>query len=153
MALIKHSQPNKVNKSYSVGRTKAEVRLKFQLLNALNPTPFQNENLYGVPVKEAETERERENGETDPEGRREQCDKTWLSFAIGNYLHANATPGKPRGSMEKDEDQRLKKHFFLKGVEIGFVILLAPRLDKDRQGKDMDEVKMERDRTEDEQGE
>ncbi len=74
--------------------------------------PFQKENLHGVLAKE--TERERERGETDPEGRREQCDKTWLSLAVGNYLLANATPGKPRGSMEKDEDERLKKHFFLK---------------------------------------
>lgn len=71
--------------------------------------PFQKENLHGVLVKEAETERERERGETDPEGTREQCDKTWLSLAVGNYLHANATPGKPSGSMEKDEDERLKK--------------------------------------------
>lgn len=50
-----------------------------------------------------------EEGETDPEGRREQCDKTWLSLAVGNYLHANATPRNPSGSMEKDEDERLKK--------------------------------------------
>lgn len=32
------------------------------------------------------------------------------------------------------------------------MILLAPRLDKGRQGKDMDKGKMEGDRTEDEQG-
>lgn len=70
--------------------------------------PFQKENLHGVLVKEAETEREW--GENDPEGRREQCDKTWLSLAVSNYLHANATPGKPSGSMEKYEDKRLKKH-------------------------------------------
>lgn len=72
--------------------------------------PFRKENLHGVLVKEAETERERGRGETDPGGRREQCDKTWLSLAVGNYLHANATPGNPSGSMEKDEDERLKKN-------------------------------------------
>lgn len=60
-------------------------------------------------MKDAETERERGRGETDPEGRREQCDKTWLSLAVGNYLHANATPGNPSGDIDKDEHERLKK--------------------------------------------
>lgn len=70
---------------------------------------FQKETLHGVRVRDAETEREREMGETDPEGRREQCDKTWLSLAVGNYLHTNATPGNPSGSMEKDEDEKNMK--------------------------------------------
>lgn len=51
----------------------------------------------------------RERGETDPDERREQCYKTWLSLAVGNYLHANATPGNPCGSTDKDEDKRLIK--------------------------------------------
>lgn len=65
--------------------------------------PFQEENLHKVPVKEAGTERER--GERDPEGRREQCDKTWLSLAVGNYLHTNTAPN-PARSWKKHEDQR-----------------------------------------------
>lgn len=56
--------------------------------------PFQKENHHEVLVEEAETKREKVRGETDPEGRREQCDKTRLSLAVGNYLHTNATPGK-----------------------------------------------------------
>lgn len=56
----------------------------------------------------------------------------------------------PSGSMEKDEDERLKTRK-KRGV-IAFVILLAPRLDKGRQGKDMENGKLEGDRTVDEQG-
>lgn len=57
-------------------------------------------------MKDTETERER--GETDLQGRQEQCDKTWLSLAVGNYLFTNTTPEKTGGNMEKDEDHRLK---------------------------------------------
>lgn len=71
--------------------------------------PFHKEILHGVLVK---THRLKERGETDPEGGREHCDKTWLSLAVGNYLPANATTGNPSGSMEKDEDERLKKKTF-----------------------------------------
>lgn len=59
-----------------------------------------------------DTETERERGETDPEGKREQCYKTWPSLAVGNYLHANATAGNPSGTMDKDEDKRLIKKSF-----------------------------------------
>ncbi len=65
----------------------------------------------------------REKGETDPEGRRKQCDKTWLSLAGGNYLHANATPGNPSGSMEKDEDEGLRKHSKEKENRFEFAII------------------------------
>lgn len=74
----------------------------------------------------------------DPEGRREQCDKTWLSLADGNYLHDNA--GNHSGSMDKAEDKGLKTFFGLqkgRGVKerFKFVISLYPRLDKHRQGE------------------
>lgn len=66
---------------------------------SLTPMPSQKENLHGLPVKDTEIERERE--QTDPQGRQEWCDKTFLSLAGGNYLHTNATPGKTSGSMDK----------------------------------------------------
>lgn len=59
---------------------------------------------------------------------------------------------KPVGAWTKDEDYRLKKKKHKKRGEIKFVILLPKRLDNDRQGKDMDEGKMEGDKTDDEQG-
>lgn len=41
--------------------------------------------------------------------------------------------------MEKDEDERLKKKHLKKKAEIlEFAILLGPRLDKDKHGKDKD---------------
>lgn len=52
-------------------------------------------------------------GGADPEGRREQRDKTWLSLADGNYLHDNATPGNHSRSMDKAEDKGLKTFFGL----------------------------------------
>lgn len=100
---LKHNNPNEVNKSYSDSGAKVR-QIKILALHVLNPKPFQKGNLHGVLVKDAE----RERGEADPEGRREQCDKTWLSLAVGNYLHVDATPGNPSGSTDKDEDKRLK---------------------------------------------
>lgn len=66
LALIKYSQPNKVNKSYFKGRIKTEPRLKFWLLNVLNLMPFQKQNLHGVPVKKAETKKK---GKDRPSGK------------------------------------------------------------------------------------
>lgn len=54
---------------------------------------------------ERQTEDERERGETDPEGRREPCDKSWLSLASGNYLHDKATAGNRSGIADKTEDK------------------------------------------------
>lgn len=102
---LKHHHPNEVNKSYSDSGAKIR-QIKILALHVLNPLPVQKGNLHGVLVKDAERERR----ETDPEGRREQCDKTWLSLAVGNYLHVNATPGNPGGCRDKDEDKRLKNH-------------------------------------------
>lgn len=57
--------------------------------------PFQKgDSPFGSWGKEADTKRGRGRGETYPEGRGGQCDKTWLSLAVRNYLHANATAGK-----------------------------------------------------------
>lgn len=54
---------------------------------------------------------------------------------------------KPSGRMENDEDLTLKEHK-TESIVIEFLILLTPRLDKNRQDKDMGEDKMEADRTE-----
>lgn len=54
---------------------------------------------------ERQTEDEREREEKDPEGRREQCDKSWLSLASGNYLHDKATAGNRSGIADKTEDK------------------------------------------------
>lgn len=66
-----------------------------------------------VLVKDNRERKRDGGGAADPEGRREQCDKTWLSRADGNYLHDNATPGNHSGSMDKAEDKGLKTFFGL----------------------------------------
>lgn len=73
---------------------------------------LQKENLHDVPLwkrlKLNEQEKERE---TDSVRKRKQRDKTWLSLAVSNYLHANATPGKTkRENAERWGPQIKKKH-------------------------------------------
>lgn len=71
-----------------------------------------------VLVKDNREQKRDWGGGADPEGRREQRDKTWLSLADGNYLHDNATLGNHSGSMDKAEDKGLKTFFGLQKGEI-----------------------------------
>lgn len=77
------------------------------------PGSFSGRDSPCGPGERQQRAKERWRGVADPEGRREQCDKTWLSLADGNYLHDNATPGNHSGSMDKAEDKGLKTFFGL----------------------------------------